>query len=316
MAKTNRLIAAGSNRLQKAADATVDPAVPAELQHNAAQQGAGGLPALGGEQSAFVGGRVLSAEDIHGTPEEQLAYVTERLHEIDSIGRQAEDFVVLNKGVLLEVARERQLHEVAGYTNYALWAAGVLDVEEKYVFELLQDAARIRAISALGPDLTQHLTRASARKVVAEVIDAHGVEQARTIVAQGVADAAAQGKRRPTAAMLTAAVHELTAAPTVPPQAGSEISDPVPAPEPDPATEKLHELDRAIDILRKYVYQPLAPAAVRAAAEASPAATQERLDDLAAVIRRVTKRLEAAQRTVSAELEKQPVDAEVVEENV
>lgn len=198
----NKLIAAGNSRLKKAADSAVDPAVPAELQKRAATSAAkqGSVDSQG--PSVFARGRVLSADDITGTPEEQLAYITERLHEIDLAGKRAEDFTVLNKAVLLEVAQERELHLVAGYTNFSVWAADVLDVEPKYVFELLQDAARIRAISELGPDLAQHLTRASARKVMAEVIASQGLETAQVVMTEGMTQAAEQGKKRPTASLL------------------------------------------------------------------------------------------------------------------
>lgn len=40
---------------------------------------------------------------------------------------------VLNKAVLLEVAQERELHTMAGHTNFSVWAAGVLDIEPTYV---------------------------------------------------------------------------------------------------------------------------------------------------------------------------------------
>lgn len=190
----NRLIEAGQSRLKKASDSAVDPAVPAELQNQPAT-----TPA---DTSAFAGGRILGADDVTGTPEEQLAYVTERLTEIDAIGRRAEDFVVLNKSALLEIAQDRELHKVAGHSNFAQWAGGLLDIEEKYVFELLKDAARIRSITALGPELAQHLTKASARKVMSNVITQHGVEVARDVLGEGLAKAAEQGKKRPTAALL------------------------------------------------------------------------------------------------------------------
>jgi hypothetical protein len=222
------------------------------------------------------------------------------LVEIDSLGRRAEDFIVLNKGALLEVAQERELHKVAGSANFSQWAAGVLDVEEKYVFELLQDAARIRAIGALGPDLTQHLTKASARKVVSEVIAAHGLETAREVMGKGLAQAAAQGKKRPTAAILAQAVRALTT-PAIPVQeTRSEISD-LPADAAAVAAEMV-ALKRAADAVRTRVYGPLAPAAVKTAAKADPAAAREHLERLALEVERAAKRLAAAQRVVAAEL--------------
>lgn len=292
---TNRLVAAGASRLKKAADAAINPAVPAELQKRAAE---GGLPALTGstEPSVFAGGRVLAAEDIKGTPEEQLAYITERLVEIDDLGRRAEDFVVLNKGALLEVAQERELHKVAGHTNFARWAGGVLDIEEKYVYELLQDAARIRAIGALGEDLAQHLTKASARKVVSEVIAEHGLETARAVITEGLANAGEQGKKRPTAAMLTQAVRGITA-PAIPAQdARSEISDPPETLAPASPTA----LDQAAAALRERVHAALAPAAVKAALAADPVTARRQLEQLATELERTARRLTAAQRAATA----------------
>ncbi len=291
----NRLIAAGTSRLKKAADSSVDPAVPAELQRRAttaAEQGSVGSQ----EPSVFARGRVLSPDDITGTPEEQLAYVTERLHEIDLAGKRAEDFTLLNKAVLLEVAQERGLHLVAGHTNFSVWAAGVLDIEPKYVFELLQDAARIRAIGELGPDLAQHLTRASARKVMAEVIASQGLEAARAVMARGLAQAAEQGKKRPTASLLASIAKELTT-PSIPAQESrSEISDPSAAP---PVPAAITALERAAASLKERVYSPLAPSAVQAALEADPVATREHLERLETEVRRVMKRLTAANRAVA-----------------
>lgn len=281
----NRLIAAGNSRLKKAADSSVDPAVPAELQ-----KGVDG-------PSVFARGRVLSADDITGTPEEQLAYVTERLHEIDLAGKRAEDFTVLNKAVLLEVAQERELHVVAGHTNFSVWAAGVLDVEPKYVFELLQDAVRIRAISELGPDLAQHLTRASARKVMADVITSQGLEAAQTVMSKGLTLAAEQGKKRPTASLLTSIARSL-AEPSIPTQElRSEISD-LPTMPPVPAA--VAALERATSSLKERVYSPLAPSTVQAALEADPAATREHLGRLETEMQRVVKRLAAANRALAA----------------
>ncbi|MEV0694845.1 hypothetical protein [Streptomyces sp. NPDC050388] len=293
----NRLIAAGTNRLKKAADSAVDPAVPAELQKRAASDAVKQGTVDGQEPSVFAHGRVLSADDIVGTLEEQLAYVTERLHEIDLAGKRAEDFTVLNKAVLLEVAQERELHLVAGHTNFSVWAAGVLDVEPKYVFELLQDAARIRAISELGPDLAQHLTRASARKVMAEVITSQGLETAQVVMTQGLAQAAEQGKKRPTASLLASIAKNLTT-PSIPAQEPrSEISDPPAAPS---APGAITSLERAATSLKERVYSPLAPAAVQAALEDDPAVTREHLERLETEMQRVTKRLAAAKRAVAA----------------
>jgi hypothetical protein len=290
----NKLIAAGANRLKKAPDAKIDPAVPPELQKDASNR----VLAVPGEQSPFAVGRVMTAEDVQGSPEEQLAFVVERLQEIDGLGRRAEDFVVLNKGALLEVAQQRELHVVAGHSNFAIWAGGVLDVEPKYVFELLADAARIRAIGELGPDLAQHLTRASARKVVSEAITQHGLDTARRAIQEGLAEAEQQGKKRPTAAILSAAVQRLTA-PSIPAQeARSEISDPPPAA--TPADHSLASLQRAADHLRERVYTTLAPAAVKAALDADWDATGKCLDRLSVELERTVKRLSAARRAVEA----------------
>jgi hypothetical protein len=306
----NRLIAAGSSRLRKAKDSSVDPAVPAELQTRTPAPAEQQASAEVAGASAFAGGRVLSADDIKGTPEEQLAFVTERLHEIDLAGKRAEDFTVLNKAVLLEVAQQRELHRVAGHSNFAQWAAGVLDIEPNYVFELLQDAARIRAISELGPDLAQHLTRASARKVMADVIADQGLEAAQVVMSEGLTRAGQQGKKRPTAALLSSIAKELTA-PTIPAQeTRSEISDP-PAEPPAPVTPAaVAALERAVSSLKERVYSPLAPGAVQAALEADPVSTRNHLEQLEKDVQRVVKRLTAAKRTVAAATERPEVPAD------
>ena len=293
---SNKLIAAGSSRLKKAADSSVDPAVPAELQKQAVTQAAR-TGSAAPEPSVFAHGRVLSADDITGTPEEQLAFITDRLHEIDLAGKRAEDFTVLNKAVLLEVARDRELHVVAGHSNFSVWAADVLDVEPKYVFELLQDAERIRVISELGPELAQHLTRASSRKVMAEVISTQGLETAQVVMSEGLAKAAEQGKRRPTASALAAIAKEL-ATPSIPAQESrSEISDPPTVPS---VAAEVTALERAATALKERVYSPLAPAVVQAALDADPEAVRGHLETLETELGRVAKRLAAAQRAVAS----------------
>ncbi|MFJ9634983.1 hypothetical protein ACIRU8_45560 [Streptomyces sp. NPDC101175] len=296
----NKLVQAGTSRLQKAADSKVDPAVPAELQASAAQAGA-----VVAQPSAFAGGRVLSADDVIGTPEEQLAYVTEQLREIDALGRRAEDFTILNKGALLEVAQGRNLHTVAGYSNFGVWAGDVLDVEPKYVFELLTDARRIRALSPLGEDASQYLTRASARKVMADVVEQQGIDAAQIVLAEGVARAVKEGKRRPTAALLSQLAATLAAptAPQIPEQSsGSEISDLTSSAGSeisDPGAAALAALERATTLLRERVYGALAPASVTAAGGADADALREQLAELTSELVRVNKRLSAAQRKVS-----------------
>ncbi|MFF2080622.1 hypothetical protein ACFVXG_38390 [Kitasatospora sp. NPDC058162] len=322
----NKLIQAGTNRLKKAPDSAVDPAVPAELQQTAAQQAAtSALPAIvdtQGTPSVFAGGRVLTAEDITGTPEEQLAYVTERLVEIDGLGRRAEDFVMLNKGVLLEIAQQRELHVVAGRTNFSVWASEVLDVDEKYIFELMQDAARARAVAELGPELTQYLSRASARKAVAAVIASHDLKTARTVVELGVTEATEQGKKRPTAARLVELATELTT-PSIPEQnVGSEISDPTPSEqrpeisdlgtEEQPGAAQLRDLGRSAAVLRERVASLIAPRALKSAVEADPAAAHRHLEDLDTELQRFAKRLAAAKRTAASAVAAAPVDAEIV----
>ncbi|MFD6826608.1 hypothetical protein [Streptomyces sp. NPDC060085] len=302
----NKLIAAGSKRLKKASDSAVDPAVPAELQiraqEAALQSSASGTSASSELPSVFAHGRILSAADIDGSPQEQLAFVTDRLLEIDLAGKRAEDFTVLNKAVLLEVAQERELHVVAGQTNFAVWAGGVLDIEPKYVFELLQDAARIRTVSELGPDLTQHLTKASSRKVMAKVIADQGLEAAQIVMSEGVTRASEQGKKHPTAALLASIANDLIA-PSIPQQEQrSEISD---LPAEPPAPSSLAVLERAAASLKERIYPLLAPSAVQAALEADPVAAREHLEHLEFEVQRVVKRLAAASRAVAAALPEQ-----------
>ncbi|MFE2492492.1 hypothetical protein ACFXGR_57130 [Streptomyces mirabilis] len=169
------------------------------------------------------------------------------------------------------------------------------------MFELLQDAARIRTVSELGPDLAQHLTRASARKVMAEVIASQGLETAQVVMSEGLAQAREQGKKRPTASLLASVARDLTT-PSIPAQESrSEISD-LPAAPSIPAP--IAALERAATSLRERVYSPLAPAAVQAALEADPAAAREHLEHLESEVQRVVKRLDAANRAVAAASER------------
>ena len=259
----------------------------------------------GNEASAFSTGRMLTAADIVGTPREQLEFVTAHLREISKLGSAAEDYVVLTKGVLLEAARERELHKEARAANFAQWAAGVLDIAEKYVFELLKDAQRIRALSRLRPELREQLTQASARKVVADVIGRSDVDHAELVIEEGLREAAREGRQRPTAAMLTAIARTLTDKKAIPAQSDGDSRDEAQETATAVAPQLL-ALSRAADEVRERAYKPLAPAAVKAATEADPDALAGYLDNLEAEVTRVQTRIAAARRML-------PVDAEVVE---
>ncbi|MGW2401757.1 hypothetical protein ACWCYY_34910 [Kitasatospora sp. NPDC001664] len=307
---SNKLIAAGNSRLKKADDSKIDPAVPAALQQEAAAKELAKTTALfldgaqnGAERSVFAGGRVLSSDDIQGTPEEQLDFVTARLAEIDSIGQRADDFVVLNKGVLLETAQQRELHKVAGNSNFAAWAGEVLDIAEKYVFELLKDAKRIRALAQLRPELREQLPQASARKVIADVITKSGAELAEAVIEEGQKQAAGAGKQRPTAAMLREIADILTDKASIPSQSGGA---PDAGSAPASVLPQLLPLSKATAELHERAYKPLAPAAVKAAAEADPVALGGYLDSLEEELHRVQVRITAARKLI-------PVDAEVVD---
>ncbi|MFD0567898.1 hypothetical protein ACFQ2M_42410 [Kitasatospora saccharophila] len=257
--------------------------------------------------SVFASGQLLTAADISGSRQEQLTLVTERLREISRFGAAAEDYVVLTKGVLLEVARERELHKEAGADNFAQWAAGVLEVAEKYIFELLKDAERIRAVSQLKPELREQLTQASARKVVAEVVAKSGVERAEAVVEAARKKAAAAGRERPTAAMLSEAAAEPLDKKSIPAQQKSTDSDSgSPAADDTAVPAQLLALSKAADWLRERAYKPLAPGAVKTAADVDPVALGTYLDSIEAEVDRVKTRIAAARRLI-------PVDAEVVE---
>ncbi len=260
----------------------------------------------GNEASAFSTGRMLTAADIVGTPREQLEFVTAHLREISKLGSAAEDYVVLTKGVLLEAARERELHKEAQAANFAQWAAGVLDIAEKYVFELLKDAQRIRALGRLRPELREQLTQASARKVIAEVIGRSDVDRAELVIEEGQREAAREGKQRPTAAMLAAIARTLTDKKVIPAQSDGDSREEATPEAATTVAPQLLPLSRAADEVRERAYKPLAPAAVEAAAETDPDALASYLDNLETEVVRVQTRIAAARRML-------PVDAEVVE---
>ena len=260
----------------------------------------------GNQASAFSAGRMLTAADIVGTPREQLEFVTAHLREISKLGSAAEDYVVLTKGVLLEAARERELHKEAQAANFAQWAAGVLDIAEKYVFELLKDAQRIRALAGLRPELREQLTQASARKVIADVIGRSDVDHAELVIEEGLREAAREGRQRPTAAMLTAIARTLTDKKAIPAQSGGDSREEAAPQAAQAVAPQLLPLSRAADEVRERAYKPLAPAAVKAAAEADPDALAGYLDALDAEVTRVQTRIAAARKLL-------PVDAEVIE---
>ncbi|MFI9789106.1 hypothetical protein ACIHEI_37170 [Kitasatospora sp. NPDC051984] len=261
----------------------------------------------GNTASVFASGRMLTAADISGSRQEQLALVTERLREISRLGSAAEDYVVLTKGVLLEVAKERELHKEAGADNFAQWAAEVLDVAEKYVFELLKDAQRIRALSQLRPELREQLPQASARKVIADVIAKSGVARAELVIEEARKKAAETGRQRPTAAMLSEAADTLRDRPSIPTQSEGSNTDQAPPGAGDRSVPaQLLPLSKAAEAVRERAYKPLAPGAVKAAADIDPTALGKYLDSIEAEVDRVKTRIAAARKLI-------PVDAEVIE---
>ncbi|MEU8653685.1 hypothetical protein [Streptomyces sp. NPDC048737] len=128
-----------------------------------------------------------------------------------------------------------------------------------------------------------------------DVIGSQGLEAAQVIMTEGVAQAVKQGKRRPTALLLTSIAKELST-PSIPAQEQrSEISV-LPAQPSVPV--QVTALERVAASLKERVYSLLAPAAVQAALEADPVAAREHLERLGGELERVSKRLAAARRAV------------------
>jgi hypothetical protein len=154
-----------------------------------------GLPLIG----------LYSPREVVGAPQEQLALVVARLAAIES-QPAPEHLLLLSKGSLLLIAKERGLHKVAGAENFGKWAAGVANLHETYVFELIEDVRRANVLNTALPALSEILVRASSRKVVYSILVARGIQAVERVMDLALTQA---GGRRPTTQGIKAAARTL-----------------------------------------------------------------------------------------------------------
>ncbi|MFJ4343003.1 hypothetical protein [Streptomyces sp. NPDC088915] len=168
------------------------------------------------EADRFTGTNVIDpARVIKGTPQEQLEQVTALLRDAQESGEEAVADVLavgaVNKGLLLAYAKEQDLWQHSDRASFELWGAEVLEISTKYVHRLVREAAALVKVVALNDRCKKvhRITRPAHAVVIAAVIDQHGEDAALAVIPKAWELAAAENRRRPTAAQFERAAAEL-----------------------------------------------------------------------------------------------------------
>ena len=168
------------------------------------------------EADRFTGTNVIDpTRVIKGTPQEQLEQVTALLRDAQESGEEAVADVLavgaVNKGLLLAYAKEHDLWQHSSCASFEQWGAEVLEVSTKYVHRLVREAAALAKVVALNVRCKKvhRISRPSHAVVIAAVIDQHGEDAALAVIPKAWELAAAENRRRPTAAQFERAAAEL-----------------------------------------------------------------------------------------------------------
>ncbi|TGN72264.1 hypothetical protein E5083_30495 [Streptomyces bauhiniae] len=168
------------------------------------------------EADRFNGTNVIDpSRVIKGTPQEQLDQVTALLRDARESGEEAVADVLavgaVNKGLLLAYAKEHDLWQHSSCTSFELWGAEVLEISVKYVHRLVREAAALAKVVALNVRCKKvhRIARPAHAVVIAAVIDQHGEDAALAVIPKAWELAAAENRRRPTAAQFERAAAEL-----------------------------------------------------------------------------------------------------------
>ncbi|MFB7454002.1 hypothetical protein [Streptomyces sp. NPDC056194] len=149
----------------------------------------------------------LDPDAVTGTPEEQLAVVTAALHRAKATAagsaRAARVRLTIELGAALAIALDRDLYKVAGYPNVETYAEAEVDLNRQYIYELIADSKRIRAVMAAGlSEFSDNPPPASHAKILAPIV---AQEDGSTRAQEVVADAKANSKKITAAALAAAA---------------------------------------------------------------------------------------------------------------
>ncbi|MFC8511113.1 hypothetical protein ACFU3J_16230 [Streptomyces sp. NPDC057411] len=162
----------------------------------------------------------LDPATVTGTPEEQLAMVSAAMRQAKAAygtsAKAAKVRLTVELGAALDIAVTRDLYKAGGYTSVEAYAEAEVDLNRAYVYELIADSKRIRAVMAARlSEFSDSPPLASHAKVLAPVLaQENGTTKAREVIAA----ITASGKKL-TAAALTAQVKRLGYdRPTVPGQ--------------------------------------------------------------------------------------------------
>lgn len=149
----------------------------------------------------------LDPEAVTGTPQEQLATVTAALHRAKSTAagsaKAARVRLTIELGAALDIALDRDLYKTGGYTSVEAYAEAEVDLNRQYVYELIADSKRIRAVMAAGlSEFSDSPPPASHAKVLAPIVaQDNGPARAQEVVT----DVQASGKKVTAAALAAAA---------------------------------------------------------------------------------------------------------------
>ncbi|MCY0954126.1 hypothetical protein [Streptomyces sp. H27-S2] len=257
---TKNLVAAGASRLAKAADSGVDPAVPTEHQPPAeARQ----LVPSGFDASTLVG--KTASEQFQAL---DAAYANAEGAEFASIAA-AKMVGTIQRGTVLKALIEDDRFKAGGYTSIGEYAKKV-GINRQYVYDLITDAENLLAIRPLI-EAAGHPLVASHAAILRPVYDAKGPAEAQALLEL------AKESGKLTAASLTDAARELGFLPAIPGQSKPSASSAL------PVTNTLAYVGA--------VYKAVAPANVRALVERDPAQALQLMDEAAAEIRKIERRI-------------------------
>lgn len=229
----------------------------------------------------------LDPAAVTGTPEQQLAVAEDAIHRANAAARetvlQAEIRHTIELGAAYRLILDRELYRAAGYTSVEAYATGRLGLANREGFYAkIRRAADLVAVQPLS-EISDRPFRPSQARVLAPIIERHGVEAARSVVST----AAARGKV--TAATLQRSADHLKYRPDAPRQEAPAGGEPELA-------RRLTALVQAVNALRE-AHKMLRGTVIRDGVAADPVHGVELAREIEKIADEIGRAAVAARRT-------------------